>query len=889
MKNRTKTHVPSSSTRGLLIHLSIIAVIMGLFVSTTINANPVVETLEMSTAFSFDTLVYDWELQDDIESKGYAVVCGEILESTPNIPTSLQEQASTQISDGASDSQMRATYTALCAYRRIAALQPFSESIRKVVFVKRGPDRRKRYPTFCLKEQPGRMMDGGMHIVQLGEHTECMLETIHQPDGVVRDPEVSYDGKKLLFAHAPTTKHMDYFSIYEMDLETRDIRRITSDFNDLNAIYLPNDQILFSSTRCFARVPCNGSPVINFFLCDRNGDYIRQIGFDQAHTWTPAVMPDGTILYTRWGYNDRGRWHTFDLFTMNPDGTNQKGYYGNNSCYPPLIACARPIPGSSEVVAILSGKNDDALRGPMVKIDIRKGRDGLDGLEFVAAGDFDPEIECGQKYKPHIPMVFTYPYPLNDTTFLVSASTQYSSKYPFAVYLQFSSGRRELLAHDETYNCLQAIPVAPRPEMPSLPEKVDYTKSDATCSVLDIHIGDGLAGVPRGTVKKLRVVALDYRIDEPAHTGCCGTTFHPPASLKGGSWDVKHVLGDIPVAGDGSANMILPARVPLYFQALDSLNQVVQSMREWTVFQPGESGSCIGCHEDKDITAPPKVPEASTPRDLEPFYGPTRGFSFIEEIQPILDNHCTKCHNGLPYEGKDIPKLTSDSLESGPRYWSVSYINLLGGVPNCNDGKESSAMFCREGAPWQRPFLNYYGYDDQIPVLPPYSRGASQSTFMSMLRDGHNQVSLSREELDKIACWIDLAVPFAGSWVENMSERHAQRYNSELGRQAAWLETERNNIEAYAGGPVSAGNALDRSPARQFSQPSVAPTALRRQRFIPTDGIISLPSRTSPANLCVYNALGQPVYRVRVSGERQRVYVPRLPQGLYLVETRPIR
>ena len=30
---------------------------------------------------------------------------------------------------------------------------------------------------------------------------------------------------------------------------------------------------------------------------------------------------------------------------------------------------------------------------------------------------------------------------------------------------------------------------------------------------------------------------------------------------------------------------------------------------------------------------------------LKPFYGPTRGFSFAKEIQPILKKHCYECHS----------------------------------------------------------------------------------------------------------------------------------------------------------------------------------------------------------------------------------------------------
>ena len=37
---------------------------------------------------------------------------------------------------------------------------------------------------------------------------------------------------------------------------------------------------------------------------------------------------------------------------------------------------------------------------------------------------------------------------------------------------------------------------------------------------------------------------------------------------------------------------------------------------------------------------------------------------------------------------------------------------------------------------------------------------------MAILRKGHEGVHLSPEEMDKIACWIDLLVPYCGDYLE---------------------------------------------------------------------------------------------------------------------------
>jgi len=63
---------------------------------------------------------------------------------------------------------------------------------------------------------------------------------------------------------------------------------------------------------------------------------------------------------------------------------------------------------------------------------------------------------------------------------------------------------------------------APRAAHASL--GVDYTKSTGAYYLQDIYAGPGLEGIARGTVKKLRVVALDFRA---ALIGAMGTRAWP--------------------------------------------------------------------------------------------------------------------------------------------------------------------------------------------------------------------------------------------------------------------------------------------------------------------------------------------------------------------------
>jgi hypothetical protein len=345
------------------------------------------------------------------------------------------------------------------------------------------------------------------------------------------------------------------------------------------------------------------------------------------------------------------------------------------------------------------------------------------------------------------------------------------------------------------------------------PGLVDDTKTTGTYYLQDIYAGPGLEGVPRGTVKKLRVVALDFRaaiIGGNGNGGPAGGAFiSTPVAVGNGCWDPKIVLGETEVHADGSAFFSVPARTPLYFQAIDGRGHMVQSMRSWSTLQPGENSSCLGCHESKNsVPAPYKATLAlhGRPQQLQPFYGPPRGFSFAKEIQPILDRHCVRCHNDrgrLPWmadmkppAGKGDPDrsfslLGEENLDPhAERRWSDAYLVLTGST---REDRGLRGPF--RGDP-TRPLVNWLWTQSGPPMLSPYHCGSATSGLIPLLENGHKSVTLAREELDKIACWIDLGVPFCRDYLEAnaWSPDEAKRYQHFLDKRKGMEELERKSI-----------------------------------------------------------------------------------------------
>ena len=607
---------------------------------------------------------------------------------------------------------------------------------------------------------------------------------LDEPDGLIRDPDVSYDGRRVLFARRSSMTDDDYH-LYEMDMTDEAVRQLTfgDGVADIEPAYLPGGDIIFNSTRCQQIVDCWWADVSNLYTCDADGQFLRRISFDQVHTNYPQVLPDGRVVFTRWDYNDRGQLFPQPLFEMNPDGTMQRGFYGNSSWFPTTILHARGILGSQKLVCALSGHHT-YQKGKLAILDPSKGREENLGVQLIAPVRETEAVKV-DKYG-YQGEQFQYPYPLSETEFLVTYSTEGSlqgraaSTKPFGIYFMTIDGRRELLTAMPTISSSQSIPLMPRPEPRVRSSIVDYRKSTGTYVVHDVYSGPGLEGIPRGTVKQLRVVALEFRaagIGSGRNQGPAGGALvSTPISING-AWDVKRVLGTAPVYEDGSAAFEVPARTPLYFQALDEKGHVVQTMRSWSTLQPGETFSCVGCHDHKNTSTPiGAAPLAlqSGAKPLQPFGDPNEGYSFIRRVQPILDKHCVECHNRKTLaDGKISLEATGELDERAQKIWSDAYKALA-------DPRYTS---------WVSP----QSAPDQ---LPPYSAGAARSKLIEMLRAGHEDVTLSSEELVELACWIDLAVPFAGNYTEAMPEDQAAKYAFYLKKRRQWAAEGERNIRS---------------------------------------------------------------------------------------------
>ncbi len=213
----------------------------------------------------------------------------------------------------------------------------------------------------------------------------------------------------------------------------------------------------------------------------------------------------------------------------------------------------------------------------------------------------------------------------------------------------------------------------------------------------------------------------------------------------GGSFTLERVLGTVPVEEDGSAYMELPAGRALFFVALDAQGDSVKRMQSFCSVMPGETTSCLGCHESRTTSGNnvkrPRALERG-PRRVDPISGVPDVFDFPRDIQPILDRHCVKCHDYGAH----------DDASEGPR---------AGGVILTGD---HGPMFSHSYATLttRRQFVD--GRDQPVSNLPPRSIGSGASPLMAKIRGGHHNVHLSESEIETVRLWIETGATYPGTY-----------------------------------------------------------------------------------------------------------------------------
>jgi hypothetical protein len=627
---------------------------------------------------------------------------------------------------------------------------------------------------------------GGIHIFT-PDATGGKLEKIFDAGGgMVMDCSLSYDAKEILFSykrkptlteHNGTSGHLNHmttdrdakYQVFRMDLKERIPVLLTDHYsNNFNPCWLPDGRIAFLSDRKLSFAYCFTSSSPLLYRMERDGSNVFKMSHGYLNDFTPSILNDGRVIYSRWEYVDRPACPIQSLWTLRPDGTKLEGFFGNRVLEPGTFMEARSIGNTRKVLCVLTGHNG-SCRGALGIIDPSFGANAQEGIRNITPEIFIPDVE-GNNRRVHGPYgnelvnkgPYENPFPIDEKYFLVSNMG--------TILLRDYDGTECTVVKRpvDKMGFFSPIPIRTVKVPPVITSSLPKGEHEPWGTVVMMDVYNGLEpDVARGEIKQLAIVEEIEKGDFAPHTGIYGYQF--PLVSCGATYAAKKLWGYATVEEDGSAHFKVPSGVPFYFLALDKEGRAVQRMRSFTHFQPGEKQSCIGCHADRNYAsqtaktstraiASLRQPEAL----LEPEWG-RRNFDYSSIVQPVLDQHCIKCHNARDQPGG--VDLTGDKTD----FWNVSYEHLA--RKGTHGEKDPFQHGVRDlEAVGQNPYVKWIssinGAEKNILMIKPRTWGAYPSKLTAIILSGHpdkngkKRFSMDERSMRRVFAWMDLNVPY---------------------------------------------------------------------------------------------------------------------------------
>jgi len=683
-----------------------------------------------------------------------------------------------------------------------------SKGIDKLVFIKRFTYQATHYYTEYI--QGGFLPGGNLCILDLkdGSVKELLPE---MKSGIFERFDLSFDAQKILFAWKAEAGVG--YRIYEVNVDGTGLRQVLKSpadeaeivsryrimkyhhgTDDMSPCYLPDGGICFVSTRSQYGTLCDNGDYLTsttLFRMDADGKNLRQLTTSALSEQTPTLAEDGRIIYSRWEYVDKGAVSVKCIWSMYPDGSGSREVFGANIALPPTLTQPRVIPGESSGYVVLGTPHfpQNAI-GTVIRLDMTKNirtRDPMTYLTpytdirdqegFAFKGEDGKWKNDGRGLGP----LFRDPYPLAKELFMVAHKPEglpWNDQKGYGLYLLSEEGSVQLIYRDPDVSCWVPTPLKPRKNPPVIAMSRDKALEQAKlakCVITDVY--HGLEGVPRGTIKYVRVLEQRPR-PWAARRFYVGDLYDQQHAVitKDTHLGLKVQHGIVPVEEDGSANFLVPADRSIFFQVLDEHYMAVQTERTYVNYMPGEVRSCIGCHETPQSAVAAGSPRA-TPLALQrppsmpgPQLGESdgrRALDYVQDVQPVWNAHCIKCHSGADPKGK--LDLSGELTER----FNVSYENL---IPERRKGNRDRGLL--------GPVIGEnHPKTGNVEYLPARSLGSHASVLVAMLSDGkvkladpkqaksaeklaevHRQIELKPEELLKVTNWVDTNGQYYGSY-----------------------------------------------------------------------------------------------------------------------------
>jgi Hydrazine synthase alpha subunit middle domain len=514
------------------------------------------------------------------------------------------------------------------------------------------------------------------------------------------------------------------YQLFSIGIDGTNAKQLTAGGNDyVYPVYLPGGKIMFmtnlnveqfndaSSTSSqfadeYERATTAQAGTINI---DGSGEMLA--ARNVSHRVSPAMLPDGQIVYTEWrhmgGVNDG------HLRMMNTDLTGMREAFGgelsagNPSTNSYLKArfvektmiqdpdgSGRQI-ANYQMVAIATSRDRTLQSGKLFLINLNGSEvhSTATDLTPLIPGDRNPSQAGVGRYYDAEPLGSSAP-----GRFLVSWSdgpvesetlALAGTNAQFGIYVFDSASKTRFpIFDDPTMWDVLPRPLRVRPEPSSTPltPVLAAYKADTTIGALNVYdssLANIKANLTPGSVAKVRL--LEGFSGEEGGVDMFGTT----------EFDGQAKYGEIPVQADNSFAAVVPGNVPFHIQLIDKFGMSLANESIWISGRAGEQRFCGGCHENRTLAATlaPGIPtnvlagavNVVLPRaqrvDTTAFVltggamtkanpiaalaatgdNAVKGVPWDMAIQPIFDAKCVSCHNGTPGAANPTYTITDNT------------------------------------------------------------------------------------------------------------------------------------------------------------------------------------------------------------------------------------
>jgi hypothetical protein len=516
-------------------------------------------------------------------------------------------------------------------------------------------------------------------------------------EGDVRDVSVSFDGAKLLFSlRLPLIEDAEpedqpTWNIWEYEISSRSLRRVIAsditaeDGHDRFPQYLPDGRIVFSSTRqrlAKARLLDEGKPqylamersvdepAMVLHVMNSDGTNITQISFNRSHDFSPSVLANGQVVFSRWDNADGN--DAIHLYRMNPDGTELELLYGLNShatgTEGSTVQFLRPIEmPDGRILALVLPFDGTNEGGDLVYIESADYADndqptwenmGLTGPAQTQATMLqvttDGTLSSGGRLRSAYPLFdgtdrlvisWSQCRALEDETIvncteerLANPATEAAPPlYSLFIYDGDEQTLKPIVKPQEGVIFTDAV-IAVSRTIPTIRHDktagidLDPTLVSEKAGLLHIRSVYDLDGVdvaepdiatladPSQTSAEQRPARFLRIIKQVTIPDDEVLEFPNSAFGVSAQFGMREVIGYAPIEPDGSVQVMAPANVPISFSILDGDGRRIdQPHGFWLQFRPGEVVSCAGCHAGSSplphgrlSAAPPSVNSGSS-------------------------------------------------------------------------------------------------------------------------------------------------------------------------------------------------------------------------------------------------------------------------------------